>query len=94
VQPLGQAMAAIHLAVGVERFVLTGGFAFALGEPYRRMVADAADTSSWQIGFRWNEAVEFGIPDDDQGMVGAGLFAARQVGSAIAEVPNDEATTA
>jgi predicted NBD/HSP70 family sugar kinase len=92
VRPLGQALAAIHLAVGVERFVLTGGFAFACGEPYRRMLAETADASSWDVGLDWNEAVALGIPDDDQGMIGAGLFAARQLGTALTETRNDEAT--
>ena len=35
---LGHGIAAIHLAVGIERFILVGGFAFAMGEPYRRML--------------------------------------------------------
>src|SRR5437762_9651069 len=41
--PLGWALAAMHLGVGIERFVLVGGFALALGERYRRLVAEAAD---------------------------------------------------
>jgi glucokinase len=92
VRPLGQALAAIHLAVGVERFVLVGGFAFALGEPYRSMLADAADASSWELGFGWDEAVTFGLQDDDQGMIGAGLFAARQLGVAAARTLDNGTT--
>jgi glucokinase len=72
---LGQALAAIHLAVGVDRIVVVGGFAFALGEPYRAMVVDACEAACWNIGQQWDKIVELGIPDDDGGMIGAGIFA-------------------
>jgi glucokinase len=72
---LGQALAAIHLAVGVDRIVVVGGFAIALGEPYRAMLVDACAAACWNIGQDWDEIIELGIPDDDGGMIGAGLFA-------------------
>jgi glucokinase len=72
---LGRGIAAIHLAVGTERFILVGGFAFAMGEPYRRMLVGAAEAACWQIGQNWDRMIEFGVPDDDQGMIGAGLAA-------------------
>ena len=75
---LGRGMAAIHLAVGTERFILVGGFAFAMGEPYRRMLVGAAEAACWRIGQDWDRMIEFGIPDDDQGMIGAGLAVLRE----------------
>jgi predicted NBD/HSP70 family sugar kinase len=75
---LGQGMAAIHLATGVERFAVVGGFAFAMGEPYRQMVVRAVEAACWQIGQDWDSAIRFGVPDDDQGMIGAGLIALRE----------------
>jgi glucokinase len=75
VSHLGHAIAAIHLIAGVERFLLVGGFAFAMGDRYRQMIARAAETSSWRIGQDWDQMIEFGIPDDDQGMMGAGIVA-------------------
>jgi glucokinase len=72
---LGQALAALHLAVGVDRIIVVGGFALALGEPYRAMVAEACASACWDIGQDWDEIIELGIPDDDGGMIGAGVFA-------------------
>jgi glucokinase len=76
--PLGRAIASIHLAVGVERFVLIGGFALALGGSYRRQVAAAVALSLWDLGLDWDRAVELGQPEDDAGLLGAGHYAAIQ----------------
>jgi glucokinase len=77
---LGHGLAALHLAVGVDRIIVVGGFAFALGEPYRAMVADACAAACWNIGQDWDEIVELGIPDDDGGLIGAGVFALERTG--------------
>jgi glucokinase len=76
---LGQALAALHLAVGVDRIIVVGGFAFALGEPYRAMLVNAGAAACWNIGQDWDEIVRLGIPDDDGGMIGAGVFALDQL---------------
>ena len=75
VRPLGQALAGIHLAIGVERFVVIGGFALALGEAYRRQLVAAIAASAWDLGTDWNAMVELGIDDDDAGLLGAGRCA-------------------
>ena len=72
---LGQALAAVHLAVGVERFVIIGGFALALGEPYRAAVGAAAAEGAWENGLDWDAAVELGADGDLAGLVGAGRYA-------------------
>ena len=72
---LGIAIASVHLGVGIERFVLVGGFALAMGEPYRELVARSAGAASWDLGQDWAGMVELGSSDDDHGMVGAGLVA-------------------
>jgi len=70
--PLGWALAAMHMAIGVSRFVLIGGFALALGEPYRRLVARAAGARCWQCAGDWPAMVELGVDDDLSGLLGAG----------------------
>jgi predicted NBD/HSP70 family sugar kinase len=72
---LGQALAAIHLAVGVEDFILLGGFSRALGDAYLRLVVEAAEAACWNVGQRWVDMISLGIPDDDDGLIGAGLLA-------------------
>lgn len=74
-QPLGRLLSSIHLLVGTERFVIVGGFALALGEPYRQMLARTASESGWSLGVDWDELVELGVNDDDAGLIGAGRYA-------------------
>lgn len=77
---LGQAMAAIHLGVGVERFVVFGGFALALGERYRSALVQAATTSCWDLGQSWDEMIELGDQAVEAGLIGAGRFAVQRLG--------------
>ncbi len=72
---LGRALAGLHVGVGVERFLLVGGFAAAAGEPYRRLVVDAAAASCWDLGLDWDAAVSVHGRDEDLGLVGAWLVA-------------------
>lgn len=74
-RPLGQALAAVHLAIGLERFIIIGGFALALGERYRVELVAAAAASAWQRGQDWNRAIELGNPDEAVGLLGAGCYA-------------------
>lgn len=75
-RPLGQALAGLHLGTGVERFVVIGGFALALGERYRRDLVDAMAESAWSLNTDWNAMLELGVEDDDSGLLGAGRCAA------------------
>jgi predicted NBD/HSP70 family sugar kinase len=74
--PLGWGLAAMHLGLGIERFVLFGGFALALGEPYRQLVSRAATARCWDG--RGSFTVELGIDDDWSGLIGAGIAGGRQ----------------
>jgi glucokinase len=78
-EPLGRVLAMIHATVGVERFVITGGIAHALGPEYFRLLAQAAAASEWALGQNWDEMLELGRMGDDAGMFGAGLLAARSM---------------
>ena len=76
--PLGWALAAMHLGLGIERFVLVGGFALALGDPYRQLIAAAADDRCWDAPGDWNSRVELGVNDDFSGLIGAGIAGSLQ----------------
>jgi glucokinase len=78
-QPLGQALAAIHVALGIERFVIVGGFALALGEGYRRELVRAAQDSCWRLGQDWEIMISLGEADDTAGLLGAGRCALRLI---------------
>ncbi|WP_164712405.1 ROK family protein [Methylobacterium currus] len=80
--PLGQALAGIHAAVGVERFVIMGGFAQALGAAYLALVGQAAAAGAWDLGQEWGRMLEFGEMGDEAGLIGAGRLAAREWGGA------------
>lgn len=76
---LGQALAALHLDSGVERIILVGGFAVALGEPFRRLVAGACADACWDTGQSWDQILQLG--EVDAGLRGAGLYGAGIVGA-------------
>jgi glucokinase len=78
-RPLGQALAALHVALGVERFLIVGGFALALGEGYRRELVLAAQDSCWRLGQDWETMIALGEADDDAGLLGAGRCALMQI---------------
>jgi glucokinase len=79
--PLGWALAAMHLGLGIERFVLVGGFALALGDSYRKLIAEAADARCWDGPGDWISRVELGVNDDFSGLIGAGIAGSLQEGS-------------
>ena len=76
-EPLGRAMAAIHLIMGTERFVIMGGFAHALGSDYLNLLESAANESSWEPGRERAWSFELGKTDDDAGLKGAGRLVTR-----------------
>jgi glucokinase len=75
--PLGHALAFVHASVGTERFIITGGFATAMGECYRRLLVTAAAAATWNIGQDWEAMIELG--DERDGLLGAGAYAAREL---------------
>ena len=68
---IGSALALIHLASGVERFLITGGFASALGRGLADLVAGAAAASAWHTGVDWTEAIEVADSGTEWGLLGA-----------------------
>jgi predicted NBD/HSP70 family sugar kinase len=71
---LGVALGAIHLDTGVERIVVQGGFAQAMGPSWLGQVAAAAAAATWSTGQSWPDMLQFGAPDDDSALLGAGWF--------------------
>jgi glucokinase len=80
-RPLGAALAALHLAAGVERFVVVGGFGLSLGPGYLALLARAATRSGWNVGASWAAMLQAGRPEDHAELVGAGRFAAGWAGA-------------
>lgn len=74
-KPLGQVLAGIHLTVGVERFVIVGGFATALGDGYRKLLVNSAAASTWHLGTDWSSIIELGTESINAGLIGAGRYA-------------------
>jgi hypothetical protein len=65
---------------GIETFKIVGGFAGALGEEYRKILAECASEAMWQNGFRWLDAIELATPDDHPGLNGAGRLLQQRYG--------------
>jgi hypothetical protein len=53
---LGSAIAIIDAALGLDKIIIFGGFAQAVGEPYRRAIVDAVG-ASWLTQRDWNDAI-------------------------------------
>ena len=71
---LGRVMATLHLGLALPRFVVYGGFAGALGEPYRLLLVEAAQAASWRTGDDWSRMVELAPNDDLSGLIGTGRY--------------------
>lgn len=92
-QPLGRVLAGIHLSIGIERFVLVGGFALALGESYRKFVCRSANESGWNMGEKWDSMIELGAAETDAGMVGAGRYTCMNATQQKTGIIDDSADT-
>lgn len=72
---LGQQIASIHLNLGIEDFVIVGGFAKALGDKYIEMLAFVAKQSCLDTGQDWLDYIKLGHQDDRDGLIGGGIYA-------------------
>lgn len=74
-KPFVRVIATVHLALGIEKFFVIGGSARALGTSYRKILVNLCTAACWDTGQDWDEMLELGFPDDNDGQVGAGIFA-------------------
>jgi predicted NBD/HSP70 family sugar kinase len=79
-QPLAAALAHVHLAIGLERFFITGGFAGALGEGYRRLLVRLLRECAWNVGQDWDSMVVLSEPQCEDGLRGACYLASIEAG--------------
>jgi predicted NBD/HSP70 family sugar kinase len=74
---LGWMLALLRSAIGVDDFLLVGGFAQALGQRFCSDVATAMDASTWLLGPSEHRTVKLGNLGDDAGLLGAGHYASQ-----------------
>jgi predicted NBD/HSP70 family sugar kinase len=74
VNALASVLASVHLAIGVERFVLIGGFAVGLGLRFTEAVSAAVDARCWR-GTTGTVSVTLGERDGMCALIGAGRAA-------------------
>jgi len=67
---LGNTLALVHLATGVARFILFGGFVTALGPAYVEYIAAAAAAATWDTGIDWRKALSLLGQDDRLALYG------------------------
>lgn len=72
---LANVIAAIHVAIGIEQFIITGGFALALGDLYKTILVEEAREQCWDLGQDWDEMIVLGSKPDEAGLLGAGYYA-------------------
>ena len=78
---LGQALAALHLDTGVEDIIITGGFAFGMGEDYVMGIAAAGGRCSWALGQDWARMVRLDPHGEGVALLGLGRALTESPGS-------------
>jgi glucokinase len=76
---LGWALSMVQSVVGIEDFLVVGGFATSLGERYLQEIAAGAERASWQSPLLWTRRLELGALGDDAGLIGAARHASMLV---------------
>lgn len=71
---LAKAIALIHTTTGLGLFIIVGGFALALGEPYRKTLVMFAGQFCWDLGQSWDKMIQLGPDNMEIGLMGAGIF--------------------
>jgi glucokinase len=77
VEPLAWALGLVRALVGIERFIIVGGFADALGPGFCEELARAAGSGDWDGSGRWEHWIVPGDLRDSAGLLGAGAVGAR-----------------
>lgn len=72
-EPLARAVAMLHYALGLERFIFAGGLADGLGERLRTAIVHNLPTQGWDIGQDWNSMVQLAPADDAHALIGGAL---------------------
>jgi C7-cyclitol 7-kinase len=73
---LARALASLHVAIGLEKFVIYGGFASALGEQYRGLLVELAGEACWDTGQDWNAMIVLDADSQYAGLAGLGQYMA------------------
>jgi C7-cyclitol 7-kinase len=81
--PLAVALGALHLGIGLPRFIVVGGFAKALGEPYRDILVRLCREHTWDVGQDWDRMIMMGTDGCDEGLSGALHFGSQRVLAAL-----------
>ena len=81
--PLAMTLGALHLGLGLSRFIIVGGFAKALGETYRALLAALCRELTWDVGQDWDRMISLGPPDVEEGLEGALRYGARSCGAVL-----------
>lgn len=71
---LAKVISLIHTTTGMELFIIIGGFSIALGESYRKSIAEFAGEFCWDLGQNWDEMIKIGPEETEMGLIGAGIF--------------------
>jgi len=82
-QPLALALCALHLGIGLMRFIIVGGFAKALGDDYRELLVRLCRDLTWNVGQDWDRMILSGTSGCDEGLSGALHFGSQDIGAAL-----------
>jgi C7-cyclitol 7-kinase len=72
-EPLARAVAMLHYALGLERFLFSGGLAEGLGESLRSAIVRRLPEQGWDCGQDWNAMIRRAPADDAHALLGGAL---------------------
>jgi C7-cyclitol 7-kinase len=72
-EPLARAVAMLHFALGLERFIFAGGLTEKLGEVLRIAIVKNLPAQGWNVGQDWNAMVQLAPADDAHALIGGAL---------------------
>lgn len=73
-EALGKVLGVVQSAVGIQRFIVVGGFARALGPRYVASLAASVAACCWDLGQDWSKMFALGDPLDEVALLGAGRY--------------------
>lgn len=86
-RPLASAIGSVFASIGIRRYIIIGGFALAVGEPYLEALRDeVAAVGCFGLSAREaREMITLGRPDDDHGLIGMGRMLDARLGPQAGE---------
>ncbi|PTV47362.1 ROK family protein [Acinetobacter pittii] len=77
-EPLVTLVCTLHLTIGIDKFVIIGGFAIAANKPLKRFFEESIKENTWDLGQNFEEMITYG-ENIDYGLLGCGIIGKERI---------------